>query len=159
MSEKIPKPVVRLTSEEWDELEKQGKKVSKLLEKIAVEEQKYQDDLWKEWQENNPPKEELIEKRESGPDVLIFKEMIKSFETDHSIEELKLIVDLTSKDAKHHPVREPARKALIPIFKQFKVIKEETDISDEDYEKLRKEYKRILRTVGMIINNKIVHKW
>ncbi|MFH1610266.1 MAG: hypothetical protein ABIA91_00035 [Patescibacteria group bacterium] len=127
-------------------------------EEITPEEQKYYDEMYEEWLKNNPPEEE-IEKIKSEPEILIFKEMIKTFESEHSIKELNLIVDLTVKDAPNHPVREPARKALAPIFKQFKMIKEETDISDEDCETLRQEYRRILRAVGMIINDKFYHIW
>ena len=41
--------------------------------------------------------------------------MIASFESTYPLSELLLIIDLTPNEAPKHPIREPAKNALIPI--------------------------------------------
>lgn len=95
--------------------------------------------------------------RESGPEIAEFEGMVASFESTHSLAELNLIIDLTFSDAPEHPIRELARLALIPIVAKLNALKRETNISNEKYEKLKAEYKRLSRAVGMINNNKVDH--
>ncbi len=96
-------------------------------------------------------------KLECEPEIAKFKEMIASFEAKHSLEELHAITDLTPEEAPKHPLREPARVAIIPIDAQLKKIKEETNITPEQYEEMRAEYKRLTRAIGMINKGKVDH--
>ena len=96
--------------------------------------------------------------REAGPDVAQFESLVNSFESTHSLAELHSIVDLTPEDAPNHPVREPARLALIPIVAMLDTLRKETNISPEKYEELRTKYKRLSNAVGIINNNKVDHE-
>ena len=64
---------------------------------------------------------------------------------------------LTAKEAPNHPIREPARLALIPVVTMLNTLKKETDISPEKYEELKAKYKLLSRAVGMINNSKVDH--
>ena len=75
----------------------------------------------------------------------------------HSLAELHSIIDLTPTDAPNHPVREPARLALIPIVTMLDTLRKETNILPEKYQELRAKYKRFSNAVGFINKNKIDH--
>lgn len=95
---------------------------------------------------------------ECGPVIEEFKELIKSFESKHSITELSAIKNLTPEEARVHPVREPARLDLIPIVALLNKLENETNISPEQFDELKfGEYMTISRAVGMINNNKVDH--
>ena len=96
--------------------------------------------------------------KESGPEIEKFKVDVAWFEVEHPLEELNLIVDLTVEQAPHHPIREPARLALIPIVARLTAMKRETNITEEKYEEMKALYKRLSRAVGMIRNNKVDHQ-
>lgn len=109
---------------------------------------------------SGPQQEELSvqeTKLEHEPEVAKFKELVALFETEHSLAELHLIINLSPEEAPNHPIREPARKAIGPIVSQLKKLKEETNISPEQYEDLRAEYKRLSRAVGIINKGVVDH--
>ncbi len=108
------------------------------------------------WQRDHP-EEEVKGKRESGPEVIKFKEMIDSFESEHSLAELHQIINLTPKEAPDYPLRESAKKALIPIVKLLNTLRDETDISLEEWKELKGQYRRLSQAVGIINNNKVHH--
>jgi len=95
--------------------------------------------------------------REAGPEIIELERMFISFESEHSLEELNLIIDLTPADAPNHPVREPAKVALIPIVTKMNILKKETNISPKKQEELKAKYMKLSRAVGMINNNKVDH--
>ena len=95
--------------------------------------------------------------RECGPEIVELEEMLVLFESENSLAELLLIIDLTPKEAPNHPIREPARNALIPIVAKLKMLKKETNISPEKQEQLRVKYMHLSRAVGIINNNKVDH--
>jgi hypothetical protein len=96
--------------------------------------------------------------RECGPEIAEFEAMLVVFESAHSLTDLHSIVDLTPEESRMHPIREPARLALIPIVKKMNILKKETNISSEKYEELKAVYMRFLRAVGMINkDNKVDH--
>ena len=97
------------------------------------------------------PKKTLSES-EADPKIAEFKAMIASFESAHPLAELNSIIDLTPAEAPKHPVREPARIALIPITAIFNTLG-----GNKDFENLKAQYKRLSRAVGMINNNKVDH--
>ena len=96
-------------------------------------------------------------KKEGGPEVAKFQELITAFEQEHSLEELHLIIDLIPKEAPMHPVREPARKAIAPIFAQLKVLRKEADISSKELDEVEQDYRRISQAVGIINKNRVDH--
>jgi len=95
--------------------------------------------------------------REAGPEIAQFESLVNSFESTHSLAELHSIIDLTPTDAPNHPVREPARLALIPIVTMLDTLRKETNILPEKYQELRAKYKRFSNAVGFINKNKIDH--
>jgi hypothetical protein len=99
----------------------------------------------------------LEERRPCGAEVLELEGIITSFESMYSLEDLHAIQVLTVEEAPIHPLRAPANKALNPITALLKVLKKETDISDEQHAALFQEYKRLSRAVGIINNDKVDH--
>lgn len=95
--------------------------------------------------------------REAGPEIREFENLVALFEAIHSFEKLHSIVNLTPVEAAIHPIREPARVALIPIVALLNTLKKETNISTERHEYLKAKYKRLSRAVGMINKNKVDH--
>jgi len=95
--------------------------------------------------------------REAGPEIVEFEAMIALFESMHSLVDLHSIIDLAQVEAPKHPIREPARVALIPIVALLNTLKKETDISLEKHEELKAKYMRLSRAVGMINKNKVDH--
>jgi hypothetical protein len=95
--------------------------------------------------------------REAEPEIAQFESMIAVFESTHSLAELHSIINLTPAEASKHPIREPARIALIPIVAMFNTLKKETNISPIKYEELKAKYMRLSRAVGIINNNKVDH--
>lgn len=96
-------------------------------------------------------------KRECGPEVSLFNELIEAFEREHSLEALHAIVELAPKDAPNHPVREPARKALVAIYEQLKIVENETNISSDELYELQQKRKRVSQAVGMINRGIVDH--
>ncbi|MDP4007820.1 MAG: hypothetical protein Q8P68_01380 [Candidatus Peregrinibacteria bacterium] len=76
--------------------------------------------------------------------------LLTAFEATHPIAELYAITDLAVKDAPNHLAREAAKQGLIPIVVALNFLKEKTNISPEEYEKLKARYKYLTRAVGMI---------
>ena len=109
------------------------------------------DELCADFLARHPEKVVLPEeRRECGPEVARFEEMVASFESTHSLAELNSITILDPKGAPNHLVREPARLALGPINTLLEVLEKETDISSDGYEELKARYRRLSRAVGMI---------
>lgn len=99
----------------------------------------------------------MVERRDSGNEILEFEDLIENFKNTHSLSELNTIIDLKPEDAQNHPLREPARLALIPIVAQMNTLKNETDISEEKHNELKAKYVILSRAVGMINKNKVDH--
>ena len=134
--------------------------MDEMYKKSNVENQKLQEesDQYKQWMNDHPETETAPENlRECGPEVAELEEMLVSFESVHSLAELLFIINLTPQEAPNHPIREPARKALIPIVAKLNILKKETNILPEKYEELREKYMRLSRAVGIINNNKVDH--
>lgn len=119
---------------------------------------KEENERYEQWMKDNPDiviaPEDL---RECGPEIAEFEDMLLSFESAHSLAELFLIIDLTPEEAPKHPIREPARKALIPIVSKLNILKEETNISSEKYGELETKYRHLSNAVGMINSSKVDH--
>ena len=130
-------------------------KKPKAGEKTSQEEE----ELYEKYMEDHPEavivREDL---RECAPEIAEFEGMITSFELTYPLEALLLIVNLTPKEAPKHPIREPAKNALIPILEKLNTLGRETNISPEKYEELEAQYMRLSRAVGFVNNNKVDHK-
>lgn len=134
--------------------------MNEIYKQPSAEELKRQEEneQYDQWMKDHP--EETItpeDLRECGPDIAEFEDMVKAFESEHSLSELHLIIDLTPEEALKHPIREPAKKDLAPIVAKLNMLKEETDISPERHKELKEEYMRLSRAVGIINNNKVDH--
>lgn len=92
---------------------------------------------------------------ESGPEIAEFEALVTAFEAEHSIEALMAITDLTPSQAAVHPIRQPARAALIPIAAKLNAI--EPNVSDATFNELKARYMRLSRAVGVINRNKVDH--
>ena len=111
------------------------------------------------WMADHPDEHTPEEdQREYGPQISELEALMNSFEQTYSLEALHAITNITPAESREHPIREPARVALIPIVAQLNVLKEETNISDQKYEELWARYKILSRAVGMIgKNNNVDH--
>ncbi len=89
-------------------------------------------------------------KREAGPEVAEFEALAASFESAYPLAQLESIVCYTLDEALKHPVREPARLALIPISQKLNVLRKETNISDDTYKQLKEKYDKLAMAVGTI---------
>ncbi len=86
-----------------------------------------------------------------------FDSLVSKFESTHSLAELHLIVDLTPQEAPNHPLREPARVALIPIVKLLNELKATYGETSPEYQSIKEKYMRLSRAVGMINKDKVDH--
>lgn len=105
--------------------------------------------------EDTPIEKEQL--RDCEKEVAILEEGLELFETSFPLGELLKITDLTPADAPNHSVREPARKALIPIVALLNTLKEETNISKDRHDALKERYGTLSKAVGFINNNKVKH--
>lgn len=95
---------------------------------------------------------------ESAPLVAELEGVIAQFEIDHPLAQLHAITVMSPEMIELHPVREPARIALIPITERLTELRNETNISEDTYEQLRMKYKILSRAVGMVQNDgKVFH--
>lgn len=104
------------------------------------------------------PKPDNYIRRESGPEVEQYDDLIAQFEINHPLDELFAIVDLPMEVAREHPVREPARQALAPISKLLDTLREETDISPEKLTELEDKWRKISDAVGYFNRGVYSHK-
>ena len=126
-----------------------------LRKKLEEQEEEAQLAAWLEAH----PEPEVGQKNtaELGPEIREFLDLVSSFELRHSLEDLTAITDLTPQEAPAHPIREPARLALIPIVEKLKALRNEGNISDAELDEINKAYKVISQAVGIISNNKVDH--
>lgn len=92
----------------------------------------------------------LEKRREAGPEIVEFKAMVARFEQTHDLEALHAIRELSLKDSRSHPVREPARLDLIPIENLYNTIRKETNIITEQLAELEAQRKRLQNALGSI---------
>ncbi len=106
--------------------------------------------------ENFPNPDSSKELNECGPLITELENLFTEFKEKYSLEELNAITHLKFEDAKDHPLREPARLALAPIFKKFKEIKNETNISPQKLAELESVREELSRAVGIITSAGVV---
>lgn len=112
------------------------------------------DERLKAFMEMHPENFKDKERREcTEEDISKMEWMIKYFKEKISLDELNAITHLDYRDAPNHPLRESARKSLVTISKQLKILKEETDISQDKLNELMIKKEELSRAVG-IINDK-----
>lgn len=98
----------------------------------------------------------LENRREHETERAAFESMINDFESNYPLEDLLAI--LTAEEAMNHPLRESAKKALMPICEQLNILKDETNISEGVYENLKMRWKKISDAVGYINSGKVRHE-
>ncbi|MCK9344767.1 MAG: hypothetical protein M0P64_01420 [Candidatus Pacebacteria bacterium] len=111
--------------------------------------------LAEQWLNDHPVQVETKKGCEQG--VVEFENMVAEFEATYSLDELFAIIDLTSDPDRKHPLRDPAKEALKPIFAKLKEIKDGTDITDDKYEELKTQWKKLSNAVGMINKGIVDH--
>lgn len=121
---------------------------------LTMEERAMAEAFMADYPDKNLPE---TERRDCEKEVQELEGLFESFETKHSLEALNAIIDLDPKDAPSNPIREPARKDLIPIVAILNALKEETNISTERHDELKVKYLILSKAVGIINNNKVRH--
>lgn len=98
-------------------------------------------------------------RRECGPEVEKLEEMFNDFEKAHDLEMLAAITtEITNlEEAQAHPTWRPAQLALNPIYAKFRILKDETNITNEKHAELKTKWKRISQAVGFLNNGRIDH--
>ena len=95
-------------------------------------------------------------RRECGPEVEELERMFEDFEKTHDLEALSVITDITTlEEAQAHPTWMPVQRALHPIYAKFRVLKDETNITDEKHAELKAKWKRLTQAIGMINDGKL----
>lgn len=89
--------------------------------------------------------------------IIEFESMISDFEATYSLLELNAIVDLSADPDRKHPLRDPAKKALGPIFAKLTVLKNETTLSDEKYDELNRKWEILSNAVGLVNKGMVDH--
>ena len=90
--------------------------------------------------------------------VMEFQGLVNSFEANHPLDQLIAITYLTQDDAPLHPVREPARQDLIPLYSLLQELRLTTNISADRHKELDLEYQRLSNAVGRVdSNDKLQH--
>lgn len=109
----------------------------------------------KQWLYDHPVQVET--KRGGEQEIVEFENMVANFEATYSLEELNAIVDLSADPERKHPLRDIAKEALKPIFAKLNFLRNETHIDDEQYEKLKIQYKILSNAVGMVNKGMVYH--
>ncbi len=151
MNEKFPEgPTAEELERQMAQKEKEADDRKALSELLKEKGQDWQEENVATFLKKYEAPEESVLMREAVPEIEKFKEMITDFETTYPLEELHAIVELTREEAPNHPLRAPANNALKLILTSLNTLKSETDISPEQYEELKAEYKRLSRAIGII---------
>lgn len=97
------------------------------------------------------------ERRDCNQEVIELQALFAAFEAKHPIDELYAINNLTVEDALNHLTREAAKEDLVPIVAMLNILKKETNITSERYDKLEQRYAYLSKAVGMINGDKVRH--
>lgn len=135
---------VAVTPENIPEKNKKGQ-VPATLEEIALAE---------EWLSRHPVQVET----KNGPEQKVseFENMVLEFETMYSLEELTAIVDLSADPDRKHPIRDLAKKSANPILALLNTLKNETTITNEEYDELERKWKSIAKAIGWVVKGGMV---
>lgn len=114
-------------------------------------------EIYRQWRADHPEtftqsKAEVVEQG-----IEEFNGMVTAFEATYPLDELFAILDLTADPDRKHPLRDPAKEALKPIFAKLSALKNETNIPDEKYEELKKQWKILSNAVGMVNKGMVDH--
>ena len=110
----------------------------------------YYDDKPKKTPKPIKPTETILELRESKGEIEALESLFEKFESTYSIEELLGLIKMNRKEAEAHPVREPARQDLTRIYELLRILKVETDITQEQHDRLFERYKILSKAVGRL---------
>lgn len=109
------------------------------------------------FEEDNQERKEKYEASlvECGPHIEEFETLLNSFEQTYSTEALYAIS--SKEEALDSEERGSAIEDLKPIVSVLKFIKDQTDITDEEHDKLQKKYKHLSNAVGFINSGVVDH--
>ncbi len=126
-------------------------------EKNKEEFSEEQQEVINEWMAKYATEEIPAEKRrEGGPEIIELERMLEDFEQTHDLAALLTITNLTFEESLLHPTRKPAQLALNPIYAKLRTLKEETNITDEQYKELEVKRDRLSQAVGMLRSDNTV---
>lgn len=94
-----------------------------------------------------------LERRDCALEIIELQDLIVSFESKHSLEELSAIID-----SHQNLVREAAREDLIPIVAKLNILEKETNIAREKYVELQEQYYILSNAVGFVNGDKVRHE-
>ena len=94
---------------------------------------------------------------ECGPQIAEIEALMAAFEATHDLAALHAITTITLEDALAHPLRKPAKAALIPIVALLTFLKQSTNITEERLEELKQKYLRLSRAVGVLNGGVLDH--
>ena len=130
-------------------------------EQPLTPEEHEEEERYQQWMTDHPEPEPQIDRREHGPRVAEFERLVDQFEVMYSLEALHAITELEPfVEAPKHPLRQPAKIALEPIYALLCEIEEARDVSDDKCNELNAKYNRLSQAVGMIAareNNRVDH--
>jgi hypothetical protein len=112
------------------------------------------EDLIKHYEDLNT-QEALKEKVECAPHVEEFEEMLVPLLKKELLEALNNIE--TEEEARNSEERASVKEALVPLVEKMHFLKNRTDITEEEYDKLHKKYKIISNATGFINNGIVDH--
>ncbi len=107
-------------------------------------------------QKPHRPIETTHETREAEEEIDAIESLMGDFENTYSLEELLALTNITVDEANEHPLRKPAKFDLNRICSLLTIIKQETNITSEQYDKLNTRYQVLSKAVGRHTNKNIV---
>lgn len=108
-----------------------------------------------QWLSDHPVQVETRKGAEQG--ITEFENMVADFEATYSLDELNTIIDLSADPERKHPLRDPAKEALKPIFEKLKALKDGSTITGAELDELTAKWKVLSRAVGMVNKGMVDH--
>ena len=114
-----------------------------------------QQSYYESWLADHPESQisqELFETCESR-----IAELLRSFETVHSVAELYAVTEITLENALESSMRQAAKVSMRPLAELLLVIKEKHGSTSREYNEVLPRYQYFSRAVGMINGGKVDH--
>ncbi|MFA7244695.1 MAG: hypothetical protein WC070_00765 [Candidatus Magasanikbacteria bacterium] len=96
-------------------------------------------------------------KRECREDIAELERMFDEFEQNHNIQKLMAIEELGPENSPQRNKRSPAKADLSTMYTKIQTIKNETNISDDELEKIRLRYEKFDQAIGIVNRGKVDH--
>jgi hypothetical protein len=105
---------------------------------------------------NEHPDEVIEMRKESSPDIERLETLISSFKENFSLSELFALT--TVQEAGESGLRNEAKEALKPITSLISELKDKTDITPEELDRLKAEYRQLSLAVGFLNSGRVRHE-